>query len=564
MRLVRRLLPIVLIVLLAGAGYLVYRTQNATPQTAAAVAGLTQLVQVTEGNVSASLTVVGQIAAVQQSDLTFDRMSGVAKLQKLQVKAGNTVTAGQVLATIDPAPYKQAVDQAQSDLTAARERLSTLTTPPTALALAKADVAVATAQYNLQNAQSNLSDLQDPDIPALTTAVADAQSALSAAKATLAGLQNDTAFDDSLTKLLETEAKASAAYFRLAAEVNADTYYADAVRLAYNKMMDAQDPRVTAQVQRQVDILNAQIKVRQSEMALATAQTAMATARAGGDPLALAKAQLAVKQAEVAQATAQDARVTLKAGADSATVAAAQAAADKKSLALSDAQADLAAASLTAPFNGTILSTNVVQGSQVGPSTKILTMANLAGVQVIASIDETNIKKVIAGQSTTVTFDALPGQTLRGAVGEVPLQGALQGGVMVYQVPITLQGADKLPLLVGMTANVKVSLGTATKVPVVPALAVQRSPNGYQVQVPNAADPKGQPTLVPVQIGLSDGTYTQIISGLKVGDQVLAQLSTGTTTTSGQNFQGGQFGQGGDFGGPPPGAGGPIIIGPGR
>ena len=54
-----------------------------------------------------------------------------------------------------------------------------------------------------------------------------------------------------------------------------------------------------------------------------------------------------------------------------------------------------------------------------------------------------------------MTFDALVGQTLRGTVGEIPLQGALQGGVMVYQVPIVLPGADKLPLLVGMTANVQ-------------------------------------------------------------------------------------------------------------
>ncbi len=548
MRLVKRLLPVALIVLLAGAGYWVYRAQNTTPQTAAAVAGYSQVVQVTEGNVSASLTVVGSIAAVQQSDLTFDRMSGTAKLQKLQVKAGNTVTAGQVLATIDPAPYKQAVDQAKSDLTAVQDKLTTLTTPPTALALAKADVAVATAQYNLQNARSTLEDLQDPDIPALTTAVADAQSGLSAAKATLAGLQNDVSYTESLTKLLETEAKFSAAYFRLAAEANAETYYADAVRLAYNKMMDAQDPRATAELQRQADLLNAQIKIRQSQKTLTDAQTALDTARNGGDPLTMAKAKLAVKQAEVALSMAQADRDDLKAGNDAATIAAARATVDKKQLALAEAQADLAAASLTAPFNGTILSTNVVQGAQVGPSTKILTIANLAGVQVVASIDETNIKKVSAGQSTTVTFDALPGQTLRGTVGEVPLQGALQGGVMVYQVPINLQGADKLPLLVGMTANVKVSLGQATKVLLLPTLAIQRSSDGYQVKVPNEADPAGQPTVVPVQIGLSDGTYTQIISGLKLGDKVVAQLSSGSTTPSSQNRQGGP----GDFGGPPP------------
>jgi hypothetical protein len=182
-----------------------------------------------------------------------------------------------------------------------------------------------------------------------------------------------------------------------------------------------------------------------------------------------------------------------------------------------------------------VLKTNITPGSLVGSGTVVLSMADLKTVQVVASVDETNIKKLTAGQSATVTFDALPGQTLRGAVGDIPLQGALQGGIMVYQVPIALQGADKLPLLVGMTANVKVSLGQANKVLVVPALAIQRASSGYQVLVPNAADPQGEPAAVAVQIGLSDGTYTQIVSGLSLGDKIVYKLAATTTNNNNQN-----------------------------
>ena len=118
-------------------------------------------------------------------------------------------------------------------------------------------------------------------------------------------------------------------------------------------------------------------------------------------------------------------------------------------------------------------------------NTTILTLADLKTVQVVASIDETTIRKVSAGQDATITFDAYPGQTFKGKVQSVPLQGSLQGGVMVYSVPISLTGADKLSLLVGMTANVKIQAGTATQALLVPTLALtegQRPVPGARAQ----------------------------------------------------------------------------------
>ena len=253
-----------------------------------------------------------------------------------------------------------------------------------------------------------------------------------------------------------------------------------------------------------------------------------------------------MKDAEYTLAAAQDARAKLDEGADAVTLASAQADVDKKRLAVADAEAALAGTKLMAPFDGTVLQTNVAVGDVVAANTSILTLANLNNLQVLAAVDETTIRRVSAGQPAQVTFDAAPGQTLQGQVGEVPLQGTLQGGVMVYEVPISLVGAEKLPLLVGMTANVKIAVGQAENALLVPAMALQKANGMYQVLVPNTADPAGQPEAVPVEVGLSDGSYTQIVRGLNDGDKVLVEMAAAQSNT---NFRG--FGEIGG-GGPPP------------
>jgi HlyD family secretion protein len=549
MKQIKRLWPIGLIVLVGLGGFWFYQSKQTPKATTTAGASFTQIVDVKQGNLSSTLSVVGQLEAVQQADLSFERMNGTAKLLKLEVKAGNTVTAGQVLASIDPAPYQQAVDQAKSDLQAAQEKLTTLKTPATALQTSKAALAVSQAQYNLLASQNTVTTLVSPDLAALAEAVDNAKSALAAAQADLAKANNDTATADTVAKLLDTETKLAARYNTLAAEVYPDNKYMDATRVALNKVTDAQDARITAELGPQVNALNAQISIRKNQQALADAQDALAAAQAGGDPLAKAKAQASVKQAEVALATAKDDQATLMKGPDAVALATAQADVDKKQLALADAQADLAGTTMKAPFSGTVLQTKVVAGNQVGPNTVILTVADLKTVQVAASVDETTIKRVSQGQTAQVTFDALVGQTLRGQVGEVPLAGALQGGVMVYEVPISLTGAEKLPLLVGMTANVKIQTGQAQNALLVPAMAIQRSSSGYQVLVPNAADPTGTPTAVTVEIGLSDGVNTQITKGLNLGDKVVVPLASSTNNNP--------FGGGGNFQGPPGGFAGP-------
>ena len=158
--------------------------------------------------------------------------------------------------------------------------------------------------------------------------------------------------------------------------------------------------------------------------------------------------------------------------------------------------------------------------------------SNLNKLEVLASVDETTIRQVVAGQATEITFDAYPDQTFSGQVLSVPLQCSLQGDVMVYSVPVSLDGGQDLSLRVGMTANIEILVGQVENALLVPTMALQSVGGLYQVLVPDNSDPEGEPVAAPVEIGLSNGTYTQVISGLNAGDQVVMQINavnSGTT-----------------------------------
>ncbi|MBX7232900.1 MAG: efflux RND transporter periplasmic adaptor subunit [Caldilineales bacterium] len=520
----RPLLIVLVLAVVAAGGYWFYENRNVSSADAGET--YTQVVEVRQGALNATVSVVGQLEAQQSATLAFEHMNGASAIESLSVQAGAVVTAGQTLATIDPAPYQQALDQAKSDLQTAEDTLSDLQTPATALEIAQADVAVAKAQVELQKAQSDLDDLVNPDIPSLQAAVASAQSALATAQANALAQEQDQSSKEELARLVTAEAAPTADYTRLANETYSDDYYQDRLELAYDKMMDAQDARISYELNQQAGALQAQMSLRKAQANLVDAQEALANAQAGGDALTLAQAQLAVHEAEVELQAAQEKRQALDEGASASELAAAQADADKKRLAVSEAEAALTGAQLTAPFAGVILETYVSAGDQVSANTTILELADLDTLQVLASVDETTIRQVSAGQAAIITFDAFPGQSFGGAVLSTPLQGTLQGGVMVYDVPVSLSGAEDLTLLVGMTANVEIQVGQVGETLLVPTVALQQSNGRYQVLAPNAADPDGEPEAVTVEIGLSDGAFTQILSGLEAGDQVLVEITT--------------------------------------
>jgi HlyD family secretion protein len=199
---------------------------------------------------------------------------------------------------------------------------------------------------------------------------------------------------------------------------------------------------------------------------------------------------------------------------------------------------------MVAPFDGTVISVGAEKGDLVSSSDIIVTLADLSNLRVRAIVDETDISKVEIGQQVEVTFDAFPGLSFLGQVLEVPLQGTLSQNVLTYEVPVSLEGAEDVALKTGMTANLSIVVGRRENALLVPALAVQQSEEGNVVMVQDT--PQGTPVAMPVQVGLSDGTYVEIVSGLVEGDRVVAEYQA-----SQEQFFG--------FGG-----GGNVIMGAGR
>jgi HlyD family secretion protein len=542
-KLVRLVISILVLVGLASGSYWLYTSRVAAADSSASDGTYTQIVDVTQGSLSSTLSEVGSLEAVQSADVAFTDMSGTAKLQSLDVHTGQEVTAGQVLATIDPAPYQQALDQAKSDLQTAEQALADLQTPPTALAIAQADVAVAAAEQNLEQAKADLADLTSPDLTSLQQAVTSAQDALD-----VLNLQAKLTERDSLAKS-ERDLTYTVAWYQLhisqlqelVSEHKANLEQMENITSDQDNLAQAQADLARVQAERELNRQAQAAQLAEDQAALKEAQQALADAKAGGDALALAQAQQAVREAEVSLEAAQESRAELDAGADSTDLAAAQAEVDQYKLAVSDAEAALADTQLVAPFDGTVLDVNVSEGDPIGSSTTILTVANLDSFEVVAAVDETTIRQVSQGQKATITFDAYPAQTFQGEVLSVPLQGTLQGDVTVYDVPLSLEGADGLNLLVGMTANVEIQVGEVSDAVLVPTMALQRANGGYVVEVPNTSDPSGEPETVPVQIGLSNGTYTQIVKGLNAGDKVIVPLDTSSSNSSNSQRSSGIF-----------------------
>ena len=543
----RIIIGIVVVCAVLAAGVWFFQTRT-TAQTTTDTSGFTQTVAVQQGDLNASISVVGELDATQSQDMAFDRLANSSTLLTLSVAAGNKVQAGQILAAVDPTPYQQALDQAQSALLEAQQNLEDLQTPPTESDIAQADLAIAKAKLDVETATAALTDLQAaPDLTDLETAVQSASDNLDLAK-----LQDSLAQHDSIAAS-ERDLQYAVNYHQrlvqqlqdLVAQHKANLEQTDQLAEEQDTLAEVQAELAQVQAQHRLALQSSAAQVTAAEAELADAQDALVEARAGTSELDLAKAQLTIQQANVALQAAEDARTTLDEGADEATLAAAQADVDKKQLAVSDAQADLDATQLVAPFDGTILQTNAEAGDQITASSPILTIANLNNLQVVASVDETAIRQVESGQPASITFDAFPGQTFRGQVLSVPLQGALQGGVMVYEVPISLEGAEKLSLLVGMTANAEIQTGQATDVLLVPTIALQNIGGLTQVLVPNTADPTGASVSVPVETGLSNGTYTEITKGLNPGDQVVIELSSTQSSNPFRNFGGGVGGAGG-------------------
>jgi multidrug efflux pump subunit AcrA (membrane-fusion protein) len=178
-----------------------------------------------------------------------------------------------------------------------------------------------------------------------------------------------------------------------------------------------------------------------------------------------------------------------------------------------------------------------------------ISLGNLASLQVLAPFAEADAAKVKAGQTASVTFDAISNLTLAANVVAVAAAATTVSNVTNYQVTLALGSIDQR-LKAGMTANASVIVSQAVNVLTVPNSAITHIGSAALVTV-LSSNGKTR-TRIPIQTGTVGDSSTEVTSGLVQGERVvLPQLrtSTGATGTGRGLGGGGVLGGGGGGGG---------------
>lgn len=522
---------LVLLVLgaLAWAGW-TYWPREAT-QAAAQSTSYTGTFVAQRGDISASISPTGEVYAPREEALSFDAKG--LEVIEINVSVGQKVQAGDILARIDSSTLENNLDAAEANVLSAEEALEKTGTPYTDIDIHRAEAAVTQAQVALEEAREKLAELLNPDLDDASDEVAKALRELQQAQDDLAAMKIDPAIQENIDYLQWQANELEAEHGQLVGNTNESEQQRDYRWLVYNRLIDAREAVERAMIQAQLDLLKAEREVVKAQDALVDAQEKLAGLEAGPDPLEVRAAQNAVDQAEYDIDKAKDDLDTIRAGADPEDLELAQARYDSAKAAYDDAAVALNDAALVAPFDGTVVSTKADVGDLVSPGTVILTLADLTELRILATIDETQITRVEVGQPVVISFDAFPGREFEGVVLEIPIEGKLMSNVVTYDVPVSLIGADELALKPGMTANLTILVGEKTDVLLVPVMAIQQSSDGTVVIVQNPTD--GSTSLVPVQIGLNDGVYVEIVRGLIDGDVVEIEYQASTET---QRFPG--------------------------
>ena len=213
--------------------------------------------------------------------------------------------------------------------------------------------------------------------------------------------------------------------------------------------------------------------------------------------------------------------------------------------ALAKAERNLSYATIASPIDGVVTSKDVEEGQTVASGFETPTLftiaADLTKMQVVADIDEADIAGVTDGSKCTFTVDAYPDDVFEGIVQQVRLgstnsssssSSSTSESVVTYEVVITADNPD-MKLKPRLTANVTIYTDVRENVVVVPNKALRFTPEKQIIGKRTVKDCQGTHkvwtlennvfTAHPVQTGMSDGTNTEILSGINEGTTIVTE-----------------------------------------
>jgi HlyD family secretion protein len=475
----------------------------------------------TNGTVISTVTGTGQVSNTSTLDIN-PQVSGT--LTSVRVNAGDSVSKGQVLFTIQATDAAQAVQTAQDNLAAAKLDLESTetsindTTTNDSTAVTNAYNTLLSSGLTAQPADQNTSDYQQPTISGnyllgkegtITITTYNSQGGISFQSS---GLVSSTGLTNSVTP---QPIGNSGLYILFPDKIIGGLTWNIAIPNTGSPNYISNETAYNNAVQTQTEDNDP----------------------SGTNAVTLQSKQLAVTEAE-----------------DS----------------LESAEQTLAEYTITAPFSGIMATSPEFVGDNVSPSSTLGTL--ITNEQVVdLSLNEVDVAKITVGDKATLTFDAVSGLTLTGTVQTIDPVGTVSSGVVNYSVTLSLDTQDPR-VKSGMSVTADIQAGIAADTLTVPSSAVKTT-NGssYVLTVPkgdtstpvaaSGTTTTGQtgevtlltpPVATSVTTGLTDGITTQITSGLTEGQSIVTKtvVASATTTptaaaTATTSTRGGGFGGGG-------------------
>ncbi|HEY3412536.1 MAG TPA: efflux RND transporter periplasmic adaptor subunit [Armatimonadota bacterium] len=425
------------------------------------------------------------------------------RLTFLEVREGDRVTQGQVLARIDTAEIEAQVRQQQAQVAEARYRLAQakITQSPNNVSvhsqLSQQEAVLAGARAAYAQAASNDSAQRQ----AAEAAVADAQGKVNSAVASVANAQAMVGSADA------NLANARSKFNRMN----------DLYKQGFTAAQDVDDARTTVTVQEgAVEVAKGGLNVAKAQLDSARAQLNSAQQQArivatkGKTDIVAAAAQ--VKQAKATLATAR--ANVVQEPAYRQNLAALQATVDASVAQLRSAQAQLSDAVLISPVSGYVTGRYLDPGAMASPTTPILAVQAVRQVFVSVPAPEEVATRMALGDHGTVRIDALPGKTFVGKVTQI--NAAADPTSRQFTVRLVVDNPTGL-LKPGMFARASIVTRRIKDALVLPREAVTIGPDGATVTVVN----DDVASIRPITTGASDSSGISIDSGLQAGEKVV-------------------------------------------
>lgn len=534
-----KIISVIIIIVLIGSGFFVYKSF-------ASNTGVTRYVLAEASNqtIVSAVSGTGQTVSVNEVDIK-PKTSG--DLSYVAVVGGQTVNRGALIAKIDPTDAQRAVDTAQQALDKANVDLEKMKGVETNLGRLRGDT---------EKAQDNLDATYESGFNTVTNAFLSLPTVMTGLQDILYGTTYNK-YQQNIYYYTGSVDYDSIEKYKILVEAS----YAEA-RTAYDKSFAnfKNTNRTSSKDQIESIISDTYITIGKISQAVKDAINLIQLyqdelTKKGITPVSTSDTHLSSLSSYVNTTNTylssllstktsieNDKENLIQTGYD---IADQEILVKEKEDALADAKTTLSYCYVYAPFSGVISAVNVKAGDSASQSTALAKIVT-KDVQAEISLNEVEASKIKIGQKVTTTFDAIDGLTLTGVVASIDTVGTVSQGVVSYTVQINFDTQDER-VKAGMSVSSNIITDTVQNVLAVPNSAVKTKNGGYYVLVldqthdlTSSSASQGftsdiAPSQKAVEIGVSDDTNTQIISGLAEGDQVVTKTTSGSSTTKTTN-----------------------------